>query len=203
MSSARSRGMGLRGLVLGGAVAGLSTLQSCGLLAVGVAAYGLQSNADTQRKIAADRENTMIQADAIRDAGSNRQSVGVDAPKWELFTCTDYADFNNNGLINIDDPHEVINKNKTEFFAGDICKYVFALQNCKGKELTIFGQEVPGEELRLKAKIVIRKDNYLNCITCLLKEPANWHAYVALDGVRIGDYRISVREDPSISLTKK
>src|SRR3989338_8550571 len=74
MESRTSRGSGLRRLVLGGAVAGLSTLSSCIPLAVGLAGYGLQSNADTQRKIVADRENARMIADATREAGNNRQS---------------------------------------------------------------------------------------------------------------------------------
>ena len=64
MSSRTSRRMGLRGLVLGGAVSGLSTLSSC------VAALGaslLAYNKANNDKIQADRENAKMIAGANSD----------------------------------------------------------------------------------------------------------------------------------------
>src|SRR3989344_5897715 len=72
MSSARSRGSGLRRLVLGGAVAVSSfSLSGCWAAVAGAGAYVLHNDTQNQRKIEADRRNTEIIAEAMRRAESS------------------------------------------------------------------------------------------------------------------------------------
>jgi len=196
MSSARSRGMGLRGLVLGGAVGSVGVVSSgCGLLAF--VAYDYEKS----REIQSDRENARIMARGDENSEANRQNVDINAPRWEFFSCDGAKDFNNDGKIDCES--EIINKGKTEFYVGDSFAYIGRLRYCKGKELTFFNQNIPGAEIKERWKKIIPNDHFMFLLGGSLEQSASWHAYVTLDGAKIGDYRITVREDPSKAISKK
>ena len=78
MSSRTSRRMGLRGLVLGGAVSSLSTLSGCVPLAIASAAHYV-----------AEHDAAVIQANATRDAAmiNSGKSDNI-SPRLEIFTCS-------------------------------------------------------------------------------------------------------------------
>ena len=198
--NARNSVVGLKRLVLGGTVAvGLSSLYGCEY----VAGFLI---ADHHAHVVArgERDAARIQADAIRDANNNASSnYDSNSPRWEIFTCTAHSDFNHDGLMDPRDISlggEVVNKGKKEFFVGDTARYVVVLYNCKGRQLEMFGQAVKGEPLKSTTKIIVDSNNRVYSSKDMrLNEPADWQTYLTMDGVKIGEHRITVRENPAIS----
>lgn len=66
-----------------GMLAGASTLSGCALAAMGIAGYGLQQNADNQRRIEADRENAMRQ-ERVAERAQNMSMLGGDYGELRL-----------------------------------------------------------------------------------------------------------------------
>ena len=203
MSSARSRGMGLRGLVLGGAVA-VSSFSLSGCWAAG-AAWILQEDANSKRAAEAQKESARTIADAVRghknvDGGEVRRDDG--APSIEYFTCTDLIDLDKNG--GIDTEREVIDKGKTEFYIGDSCCYVGKFTNLKGRTLKFYAQYVAGGEIRLIKESIIPNNALIRTFGRVnLVDPAYLHAYVTMDDVKVADFRVNFKEDPTKTITKK
>jgi len=208
MTTSRTRPSGLRGLILAGAGAGISTLQSCILGAMGIAAYGLQESANNramkeanEARIRADRENAVtiangqIDAARIRADGEGDNQNNYVGPTWETFTCSEFKDFNKDGIVDLD--REIVNKGKTEFYVGDTVTFVIRLLNCGDRTLKFFRQETVEGELVENDKAIIPNNRCFRLYSSVLGMPGDFHAYITLDDARIGDYRISVRGDPS------
>lgn len=132
----------------------------------------------------------------VSNRNRNQQQIQSNDLKWEIFTCSELYDFKKDGYNLTSD---VVDKGKTEFFVGDKFQYVLGIYNAKGKNVRFFGQEKLGEEPRLRGNWIVKYDEgvAIDEIKGVLTEPGNWYGYWTLDGVKIGEHRIIVREDPA------
>ncbi|MEK6924769.1 MAG: hypothetical protein AABW71_00850 [Nanoarchaeota archaeon] len=202
----RAKNLGLVSVILGASiVSGCAGLNNNSLLGISLSALGVRKGNPVAQVIGgqlsqygsaqAGASNTNVYVNGNGSGNSN-------APRWDIFTCTAYNDFNNDGTRDPD--KEVIGKNKTEFFVGDTVRYVAVIYNCKGRTLSIFGQDKPGVAPRKFSEIIVDSDAKIyNSSNLKLDIPASWYAYWTLDGVKIGEHRINVREDPASQFVQK
>ena len=222
MSSRTSRRMGLRGLVLGVAVSGISTLSSCIPLAIGAGyAYAHQvdktneANKEAVQIEANSRlEAARINADAVNGqngssgnsggAGGVQRDYNNQAPRIIYFTCSRVIDLNNDDINDIsENSNEVMDRGKTEFYVGDDYLYVAKLYNCKGRNVQIFSQCSLGGEVQGSNVYKIQKNPYNMVFGGKAEVSGSWHTYITMDDIKIADFRVNVKEDPARPIGKK
>jgi hypothetical protein len=157
---------------------------------------------------------THRQADAMERNGPGRQNIEVtgnprlvksNKPQWDVFSCTSCSDLDNDGFIDrrAYPEGDVLDKNKKEFYTGDSVVYGVWIENCQGKILEFFGQEVQGENPKKLFSIPIDRPNFIYWLkSSPYNNPSDWHSYWMLSGadktrIKIGESRISVKQDPA------
>lgn len=173
-------------MILGSTV----TFSSCVPLAVGAVAHYV-----------AEHDAAVIQANGQRDAariaaqGNNYQTVG--SPSWEVFTCSKIEDRNQDGFA------ELTDRDKKIFYVDEQYVYAVSLKNCRGKVLKLFSQDSPDGEFKERYVFSVNRDDSLYWLGGVLKSPAIWHSYWTLDGQKIGENLIQVKERPYEMVGKK
>ena len=176
--SSRNEMSGLKRLVLGGAVAGLSTLSGCVPL---VAAGILQSHYDTQRKIEADRENAMLIANAQGNNGS-----------YTLFIGSSFDDRNNDGCL---DPRtDISNKGKINFCVGDSFIVGISQYDCIGKTFKVIMQNLNTNSIESEGYVPIQLRFSNPYIPGNFFSAGDFKMKCFLNETQIGEYSVNVRE---------
>ncbi|MEK6894070.1 MAG: hypothetical protein AABX10_01255 [Nanoarchaeota archaeon] len=143
------------------------------------------------------------QADAME---GNRRSFGqvhdLNATHGEVFTCTHYEDQDNDGKIHIGS--EVWNKGKTDFFVGDKVFFAASVTNGIGRKIVYFSQNKSGDIPTKYNEGIVDIPNKVYWVGPVqLNAPAVWNSYWTLDGEKIGEHKITVRERVTNSITQR
>ncbi|MEK6915943.1 MAG: hypothetical protein AABW89_05385 [Nanoarchaeota archaeon] len=182
-------------LALGGTLTGMRGAQIGDVRAI----VGGQGLSNLGSSIAgSSNTNVYVNNDGNRN---NSNNSGLDSrgagPTWEVFTAAGAEDCNpKDNSINIHDEKEIWEKGKTRFVVGEDFLYGAGIRNAQGRTLRHYGQETPDGEIKLMSEIQVPKRGYFFHYMGILTQPGKFHSYLTLDGVRIGDFRIQVFEDP-------